>query len=126
EVLAELAAQGGARLLFVSTDLVFDGEHAPYREGDRPAPLSVYGRSKAAAEAAVRAVPRGVVARVSLLFGPTVVGRPSFFDDQVAALRGRRPLTLFEDEWRTPLDYSTAARALLGVLHSDFLGVVHV
>src|SRR5579872_5126131 len=51
-ILAELADDAGARLVHVSTDLVFDGEAAPYRETDAPTPLSVYGRTKAAGEAA--------------------------------------------------------------------------
>src|SRR5262249_19700295 len=79
-LLAELASEAGARLLLVSTDLVFDGERGGYREEDAPSPLSVYGRSKADAEAAVLAAPRTVVARVGLLYGPSVVGRASFFD----------------------------------------------
>src|SRR5436305_4941697 len=89
--LAELAAKARARLVLVSTDLVFDGEHAPYREPDPPAPLSVYGASKRAAEEAVLAHPRHAVARLSLLFGPGLGGRPSFFDEQVAAFRAGRP-----------------------------------
>jgi dTDP-4-dehydrorhamnose reductase len=124
--LAELCTAARARLVHVSTDLVFDGEHAPYRETDTPHPLSVYGRSKRDAEAAVLAAPRSAVARVSLLFGPSRSGRPSFFDEQAAALRERRPVTLFEDEWRTPLSLTTAARALVALAHSDFTGVLHV
>jgi dTDP-4-dehydrorhamnose reductase len=125
-LLAELAARAGARLVYVSTDLVFDGEQSWYREEDAPRPLSVYGRSKAAAEEAVRAVPRGLVARVSLLFGPTLTGRPSFFDQQAAALRERRPLKLFEDEWRTPLSLLTAARSLAALAASDVCGTLHL
>jgi dTDP-4-dehydrorhamnose reductase len=124
--LAELAGDCGARLVLVSTDLVFDGEHAPYREDDPPAPLSVYGRTKARAEAALSGLPRGVVARVSLLYGPSLAGRPSFFDDQVRALRQGRLVKLFADEWRTPLDLATAARALVELAHSDVTGVLHI
>jgi dTDP-4-dehydrorhamnose reductase len=124
-LLAELARQAGARLLLVSTDMVFDGEKGSYREEDTPAPLSVYGRSKAAAERAVLAQ-GGVVARVSLLFGPSTVGRPSFFDEQVAALRQRRAIPLFADEWRTPLSLAAAARGLLEVARSDFAGLLHL
>ena len=124
--LAELAAAAGARLVLVSTDLVFDGESPPYREGDRLAPLSVYGRSKADAEAAALAAPRAAVARLSLLFGRSLAGRPSFFDQQAQALRGGPPVTLFTDEWRTPLHLATAARALVALARADFSGVLHV
>ena len=55
--LADLCDGARARLVFVSTDLVFDGERAPYCETDDPAPLSVYGRTKGAAERAVLAGP---------------------------------------------------------------------
>jgi dTDP-4-dehydrorhamnose reductase len=125
-LLAELAAQAGARLLLVSTDLVFDGEKAPYREQDPPAPLSVYGRSKAEAEKAVLVAPRSSVVRVSLLFGPSLIRRPTFFDQQLTALRERRAITLFTDEWRTPLSLLTAARGLLSILRSDHVGLLHM
>src|SRR5437588_830499 len=69
-MLAELADACGARLVLVSTDLVFDGERPPYREEDPAVPSSVYGRTKLEAEAAVRAMSSGVVARLSLLYGP--------------------------------------------------------
>jgi dTDP-4-dehydrorhamnose reductase len=124
--LAELCAAAGARLVHVSTDLVFDGERPPYRETDPPAPLSVYGRSKAEAERAVLAHPGHVVVRVSLLFGPALTTSSSFFDQQVEALRAGRPVTLFEDEWRTPIDLATAARALVELARADVEGVFHL
>jgi dTDP-4-dehydrorhamnose reductase len=126
ELLAELADRAGARLLLVSTDLVFNGERGGYREADAVAPLSVYGRSKAAAERATLACRNGVVVRVSLLFGPTLAGRPSFFDQQVRSLRSGEPLTLFRDEWRTPISLPTAAQALVGIARSDHRGLLHL
>jgi dTDP-4-dehydrorhamnose reductase len=126
-VLADLAERSGARLVLVSTDLVFDGERGNYREEDAPAPLSVYGRTKAAAEEAVLARLRSAAVRVSLLFGPEATGRrPSFFDKQVEALRGGQPVRLFADEWRTPVSLLTAARALVEVAGSDVTGLLHV
>jgi dTDP-4-dehydrorhamnose reductase len=124
--LAELADTAGARLVLVSTDLVFDGERGGYRETDAAAPLSIYGRSKVAAEQAVLNCRNCVVVRVSLLFGPTLADNPSFFDQQVQALRKGEPLTLFRDEWRTPLSMVTAARGLLGIARSDYCGLLHV
>src|SRR5438552_3234202 len=125
-ILAELAEQAGARFVLVSTDLVFDGEKGWYREQDRPSSLSIYASTKAAAELPVLGIPSGIVLRMSLLFGPSIVGRPYFFDEQVAALRQGRSLTLFSDEWRTPLSLATAARALLAIVRSDFQGVLHL
>jgi dTDP-4-dehydrorhamnose reductase len=124
--LAELAAEAGARLLFLSTDMVFDGDRGGYHEDDPPVPLSTYGRSKAAAEPAVLATGRGLVARVSLFFGPSLVGRPSFFDEQMSALRQGRRLSLFADEWRTPLSILTAARALVALADSETTGLLHL
>ncbi len=124
-LLAELAATAGSRFVHLSTDLVFDGEHAPYREDDPPAPLSVYGRTKADGERGVLAFPGTVVVRVSLLFGPGLT-RPTFFDGLCAALRAAQPLHLFDDEWRTPLDLRSAARALLGIASSDETGILHL
>ena len=124
--LAELAAEAAIRLVFVSTDLVFDGRRGSYREEDAASPLSTYGRTKAAAEQAVLAYAGAAVVRVPLLFGPSLVGRPTFFDQQTAALREGRPIALFHDEWRTPLDYRTTALALLALLETDFVGMLHV
>lgn len=123
--LAGIAKQFGARFVHVSTDLVFNGEKGSYREDDPPTPLSVYGQTKADAER--EALTRGgTVVRASLLFGPSVVDRPSFFDQQVRALLAGSPVTLFEDEWRTPLSFVAAARALLSVARSDFTGLLHL
>jgi dTDP-4-dehydrorhamnose reductase len=124
--LARLAAENGARLVHVSTDLVFDGDTGAYTENDPAVPLSVYGRTKLAAESAVLAYPYHVVARVSLLFGPSVVGRTSFFDEQVAALRAGRPVTLFVDEWRTAISLAAAANGLADLAFSDYSGLIHL
>ena len=125
-LLATLSEQTRTRLIFVSTDLVFDGEKAPYSESDIPAPLSVYGRTKAEAELAVTAARMGLVVRMSLLYGISVCGRPSFFDQQISALRERRSMTLFDDEWRTPLFLDTAAQALAALAQSECVGLLHV
>jgi dTDP-4-dehydrorhamnose reductase len=125
-ILAELAHEAKARLLLVSTDLVFDGQQAPYREDAPPCPLSVYGRTKCEAEQAVVAYPEHLVARVSLLFGPRLGGRASFFDHMLGALRDQRSLPLFVDEWRTPLALNAAARALVHLVRSSVTGIIHV
>lgn len=122
---ARACVASGARLVHVSTDLVFDGEHAPYAEDASPAPTSVYGRTKLEAEGEALAVANSVVARVSLLFGPTRNTRVGFFDQQVKALRDGAPLRLFDDEWRTPLSLRVAAEGLRAIAGSTCTGVLH-
>ncbi len=117
---ARWCREHGARLVHVSTDLVFGAEDAPeggFREDARPAPLTRYGESKAAGEAAVlEEDPEALVVRLPLLYGDSR-GRGLGASDSVLATvaRGERP-TLFSDEWRTPLEVSSAARALAELL----------
>ncbi|MFQ6672484.1 MAG: SDR family oxidoreductase, partial [Candidatus Tectimicrobiota bacterium] len=89
---AEAAAAEGARLLYVSTDYVFDGDKgSPYKEEDEPAPLSVYGASKLAGERVVQGtVPAGrwVIVRTAWLYGE---GGRNFVDHIHAQAAAGRP-----------------------------------
>ncbi len=121
----QFAARVGARLLHVSTDLVFDGHQAPYDETAPVAPLSQYGLGKAQGEEAVRAH-GGRVARLPLLFGPDAAGRGATAALRAAAAKGEA-VSLFTNEYRTPLHVVDAARALVHwVAQPDGPGVLHL
>ena len=133
ELPAEVArwcAAAAARLVHVSTDLVF-ADPAPRPggrlEADPAGATDVYGRTKAAGEAAVLgACPGALVARLPLLVGDSRGRGLGGGDGLLAALaRGEAP-TLFDDEWRTPLDVDRAAAALLALTAGDAAGVVHL
>jgi dTDP-4-dehydrorhamnose reductase len=124
--IAAWCAGRGRRLVFTSTDLVFDGSRPWNREDDPAGPILGYGRTKREAERAVVAFPGGVVARVSLLYGPSRCGRPYFFDRAIEAMRAGESRPFFADEFRTPLDLATAATILARLVRSDASGVVHV
>jgi dTDP-4-dehydrorhamnose reductase len=106
--------------------MVFDGTRGWYREDDGTSPIMAYGRTKAAAESKVLQVPRGLVVRLSLLFGCSLVGRASFFDRALALLQAGHHQAFFEDEFRTPLDYATAALGLVRLAETDAGGIVHL
>ncbi|HEY3358322.1 MAG TPA: SDR family oxidoreductase [Polyangia bacterium] len=125
-LLTRLCAARGLPLVHVSTDLVFDGRAGrPYREDDPPAPISVYGRTKAAAELLVTAEPRNLVARVPLMLGRSPTGRRSA-DEAIAAGVARGEVTLFADEFRTPINALLAARLLWELRARGAAGIVHV
>lgn len=98
---ATAAAAAGARLVYVSTDYVFDGEgREPYREGTATAPKSVYGASKLAGEERSLAYERALVVRTSWLFGP---GGPNFVRAILGLIaRGQRPLRVVDDQVGCP------------------------
>jgi dTDP-4-dehydrorhamnose reductase len=114
------------RLVYTSTDMVFDGSKAWNGEDDLPAPIIEYGRTKHAAEGAVLTVERGLVARIALLFGPSRSGKESYFDQAVAALQRGESRAFFDDEFRTPLHYQIAADALVLLLDSGYSGCIHI
>lgn len=120
------AGQHGARFVYISTDMVFDGRQAPYAEDAPPAPLSVYGRSKRAGEEAIRDVRGAVCVRLPLMYGFPVTTRQTTFVRQVQALQAGEPLRLFTDEYRTPVALADAARAVVAVAESDVTGILHV
>ncbi len=111
--LAAAIRRFGGRLVYVSTDLVFDGEHAPYDEESDPRPASIYGRTKRLGEVSVLAEPRNLVIRLPLLFGPSFDGKRGAGDSILARIRNGEPVVLFRDEWRTPLHVARAAEMVL-------------
>ncbi|MBN9415178.1 MAG: SDR family oxidoreductase [Candidatus Eremiobacteraeota bacterium] len=123
--LGRWCADKGVRLVYVSTDMVFDGETAPYDEEAVPAPVSEYGRSKLRGERAV--LEQGhLVARVALMVGPALGVGQSYYDQLVANLRAGRPASLFQDEWRGMISYEDAAEALVRLALGSGTGIVHL
>jgi dTDP-4-dehydrorhamnose reductase len=112
--LAEAAQAQGARLVHVSTDMVFDGEHAPYADEAAPAPLTDYGQAKAEAEAIVQAAcPSAAIGRPSLIWSLDPLDRQTSW--LVDGMRRGERLTLFTDEIRCPVHVDDLAAALLAL-----------
>jgi dTDP-4-dehydrorhamnose reductase len=117
------AAEVGARLVHLSTDVVFDGRKgAPYVEDDAPCPVTDYGRAKAEAERRVQlAHPEALVVRTSLIVGGR--GLPPSKHELAAA---DPESTFYVDEIRSPVQVGDLAAALLELTDLEVTGVLNV
>lgn len=125
ENVAHAARDLQARLLYVSTDYVFEGTKAePYVEDDEPAPLTVYGESKLAGERAVSAaLPNHLIVRTQWLYGP---GGKNFVASILNAARSRKRLQVVSDERGCPTYAPDLAQAIWRLLETEATGTVHV
>lgn len=120
---ARACAGVGARLVHLSTDVVFDGRAGrPYREEDSVSPVTDYGRAKADAERLVAAAaPTALIVRTSLIVGgaghaPSTHERVALDPDAI----------FYADELRCPIQVTDLAGALLELAALDVSGPLHV
>jgi len=122
---ATAAKKVGARLVFLSSDYVFDGKKStPYKTGDARNPQSVYGRSKAEAEVKLlELMPDCCIARTSWLFG---LGGKCFPDTILKLAASRPALDVVDDQRGCPTYTVDLARAIMQLCRKDARGIVHV
>jgi len=126
--LARLCRDAGAKLVFCSTDSLFDGAGGMYREDDPPGPINFYAETKVRAEQTVQeCLDNAVVARLSLVLGLPVLGvGNSFLAKMIRQLEAGDSLPFPANEVRTPVDVITVGRALLELAGNDFIGTIHL
>jgi len=122
--LADLCAAHGARLLHLSTDYVFDGtKDGWYVESDPIAPLGVYGRTKAAGEAAAQACPAHLILRTSWVYS----AHGDNFVRTMLRIGAERPeVGVVDDQVGCPTSARDIAEALLHLSSLDVNGTYHL
>jgi dTDP-4-dehydrorhamnose reductase len=128
EIIAGLCRETGAKLVFCSTDTVFDGTKGYYTEKDQPHAINFYAETKIEAEKIVlSSSSNNVVARLSLVMGLPVMGKGnSFLADTIEKLGKNVSVKFPENEIRTPIDVVTLGSALTELAGSSFSGIVHL
>ena len=125
--LARLCRRLSVRLVALSTDLVFAGHRAFVSEADPAEPVMTYGRTKLEGEEAVLGeAPGSAVLRVALVQGRGFGRRGTASEGIEWALRAGRPLRLFTDQLRTPIDAESVADAIGRLLSSGGSGRYHL
>jgi dTDP-4-dehydrorhamnose reductase len=122
---AAAAKKFGGRLLFLSSDYVFDGtKKLPYETNDVRNPQSVYGRTKAEAEIRLlESMPNCCIARTSWLFG----AGGKCFPDTILKLAASRPaINVVNDQRGSPTYVVDLSRAIVQLCRKNANGIVHV
>jgi len=122
---ARAAREAGSRLMFVSSDYVFDGtKGSPYEADDRRNPIGVYGDTKAQAEQLLLEIlPDAAIARTSWLFGTG----GKCFPATILRLAASRPeLSVVNDQRGSPTLTDDLASALVQLCKKNARGIVHV
>jgi dTDP-4-dehydrorhamnose reductase len=123
--IAEACLKIPAKLIYISTDYVFDGEKSLYCEDDTPNPIDFYGLTKLEGERqAVRHCPKAVVLRTSVLYGahPT---KKDFATWVISNLRQNQEIRVVDDHFNTPTLAENLAKMALEVGTKNLQGLFH-
>ncbi len=121
--LVAVANKLNAKIIYISTDYVFDGQNPePYQVEDSADPQSVYGRTKYAGEEAVREYPKHFIVRTAWVFG--INGR-NFVRTILKVANGRSEVSVVDDQIGSPTYTVDLAKFLVDLANSDKYGTYH-
>lgn len=116
--IATICSKRGIKLIHISTDFVFGGDaerRTPYLESDTPAPINVYGRTKAEGECEAMKAPEAIVLRTSWLYAPW--GK-NFLNTILARAKEGAELRVVNDQRGTPTSALGLAEAIVAIIES--------
>jgi dTDP-4-dehydrorhamnose reductase len=129
QLLFEAAQKIGAHFQLLSTDFVFDGLKGNYSERDVPNPLSIYARSKVAAENLVLSsfYPKFSIVRTIILYGTANnLSRTNIVCWAKEALSKGQPMTIIDDQFRAPTWADDLAWACIRICTLNKTGLYHI
>jgi len=124
--IADACVKVGAKLVYLSTDYVFDGDKGNYAERDEPNPISFYGLTKLEAERIVASTSSdSLIVRTSVLYGwhPTKL---NFATWVLKGLRERKALRVVKDHINSPTFSDNLAVAIRAAIERNIRGILHV
>lgn len=128
ESVALASKEVGAKLVYISTDSVFNGKKGMYAEEDVPHPVNIYARSKLEGERRVQYwLPDSLIIRTAFYgWSPSNSNRVSLANWVVSGLREGRTLKMFTDVFFSPILTSNLGEVLREIYHKNLSGVYHV
>lgn len=127
KVLVDYCNKNNAKLVYLSTDYVFDGEQGPYPESSPTNPINVYGKHKLEAELLVKSIDKYIIARITNVYGEEERSK-NFIARLVIWLQQNevKKLDLPIDQFATPVYAGDIARMLLCLIRDDKTGIYNL
>ena len=124
EKISTVCSKINSRLIFLSTDYVFDGKKGNYSEGDIPNPVNYYGYTKMLAEKLVLQHNKNTVVRTSSIYGWGE--RIRFLNFVLHDLRNKKEVLAYNNVSSTPTLIDDLVDALFEISKKDVSGILHV
>ena len=122
-----LASCKDSRVIYISSDGIFDGESGSYEEGDIPHPITIYGRNLEICEELVRKYSENYcIIRPSYMYGFVDSRLDSRFEKIKREVAEGEKISRFTDMYKSPLSYQQASEAIVKLAMSDYRGIMHV
>lgn len=126
ENVALASKKAGAKLIYISTDSVFDGEKGMYTEADAPRPVNIYAKTKLEGETRIQhLLPDSLVIRTAF-YSRSLPGRHSLAEWIITELKKGGTLRMFTDVFFSPIPADTLAEAMLEMYSKGLTGIYHV
>lgn len=127
EYLANYCHTNNSRLIFLSSDMVFDGKNGNYNEKDIVNPINYYGKTKVRSEQLILSFCSNfVIVRVALVYGKSITGGSSFSDKVIQQISQGQKMFLFIDQYRSPILVQELAMSLLEIAEMTWTGLIHL
>lgn len=115
------------RVVYISTDYVFDGTAGPYSETGATNPINVYGKTKLEGELAVRSLDeRGVIVRSASFLGIGGPEKPTFAERMLETMRTNPPLRAAVDQVSNVTPVDELASGIMRLIESGGTGIWHI
>jgi len=128
EVVTDCCKYFKARLIYISSNAVFDGNTPLYSETDSVSPLNYYGQLKVDAENVVKTsgVPHAIIRPILMYGWPYPNERGNLVTTWVQALRAQKPINAVDNVYSKPLFAKSCAEVIWAAIHQNNQGIYHV
>ena len=126
--LIDAAKEVQSKIIYLSTDFVFDGMTGPYKEEDIMSPVNYYGSTKVAAEKAImESGLRWAIVRTVLVYGQTVEGtRTNIINWVKSSLEQEKHIRVVSDQFRTPTFVDDLVTGIMLLIEKSLDGIFHI